>query len=129
MANSQEYLITPDGYTLSSGNNSITSMWFDKRSCSSVGISFILTGVNAPTGTVVVQTSNSPATAGNMGGSPQSTADAMTFPGSSVAITATGITRWDLVTPDRWVRVVYTASANVSGLSVNCWANAPRESA
>jgi hypothetical protein len=119
-----------DGYALPTGNNSITSQWLDKRSSKAVFLSFVLSGANAPTGTVLVQTSGATEKPGGTYGAPgsQTPVDAQTYPGSSTAITTTGITSWDITTSARWVRVVYTSSSNVAGLTVNCYGNAPFDS-
>ena len=126
--NSNELLL-PDGYACSNPGNSFVTNWLDKRSGMSVGISCVFSGANAPTGTLVVQTSNSKEQYGGTYGGPANTADAATVPGSSTAVTAVGVNRWMITTPDRWVRVVYTSSADVAGLTVYCVANCPYTSA
>jgi hypothetical protein len=134
-SNSQASLIQPDGLALASGSNSITSMWCDKRSATNVSLSFVLAGSNAPTGSVYVQASNAPENYNVTWGSGPLVAtgsttpvDTVTIPNSTVAITAVGATHWDIETPSRWVRIVYTASENVAGLTVYAFASVPFES-
>jgi len=117
--------LIPDGYQFAAGNNSITSNWMDKRSATSVSLSFVFSGVNAPTGTLTVETSNAPEKVGGGVGQPGPTLDVSTFTGSSISVTAVGVNKWEITTSARWVRVKYVASANVAGLFGWCWANAP----
>jgi hypothetical protein len=132
-SNSVAQMINPDGYALPNPGNSITTKWIDKRSCTHVSLSFVLAGANAPTGTLIVQGSNAPENYGiSYGSSPlglPNPIDTTTITGTSTAITATGVTKFDLVTAERWVRMVYTSSADVSGLTVYAWASCPFESA
>jgi hypothetical protein len=122
------YLITPDGYALDGYNNSITTNWFDKRSSQTVALSFVLRGANSPTGSVLVEGSNSPEKSGGTYGYPNNTDDKVTLTGTTQSVTVVGAHQWDLETACRWVRIVYTSSSDVSGLTVSAYATAPLNS-
>ena len=117
-------LFLPDGYVCSDihGSNSFVSEWVDKRSCPVVGISVVFSNSDgySPTGTLIVQTSNALQQYGSVlsGAAKLNTSDAATFSGSSTSITAVGITKFSISTPDRLIRVKYTSSLDVAGLSV-----------
>lgn len=132
-SNSSQSLIHPDGYALSSGNNSITSMWADKRSSTTCSISFVLLGSNSPTGTLTVETSDAPENYNALYGSGplhvlgSDPVDVVSS--NSTAITAAGVTRFEIVTSARWVRVKYVSTGDVSGLTVYAFINTPFQSA
>lgn len=122
-----------DGYALDGYyHNGFNSMWSDKRSCTHVSLSFTLSGSNTPDGYVHVETSNAPNNylsvngSGPLGG--VSPLDVATFPGSTQTVSATGTYRWDIITPARWIRVVYVAHTSVSGLKAYVWTSQPFES-
>lgn len=124
-------ILLPDGYAPATGNNSFTSNWLDKRSGPTVCLTMVLLGANAPTGTAIVQGSNVPEQYGGSYGGPQggaSPVDVFTVATTSQSITAQGTAAWDLCTGARWVRVVYTASSSVAGLTAYCYGNAPYSS-
>ena len=126
------------GFPLASGANSFTTAWLDKRSATTIGISIVFYGPNAPVGTAVIQTSNAPEPAGGpLGGPNNGGDDAAVYPGSQQTIvenTSAGGTlygaQWQIANlAARWVRVAYTAGSSVAGLSVNVYATVPFESA
>lgn len=120
-----------DGYAIPSSPNSINSMWMDKRSAEIVSVSLVFYGTNAPTGTASLEFSNAPEADGSYG-QPRTyngvVTDAKILASTSVAITATGITQWNVSEAARWVRVVYVSNSDVSGLSCSIYANAPYSS-
>jgi hypothetical protein len=136
MASNSVQSLIQDGYAVNSSNNSFESNWCDKRSATTISISFVLAGSNAPTGSVFLEASNAPENYNVPWGSggplapPDSNTpvDVVTIPNSTVAITATGATHWDVATPARWVRVHYTETDNVAGLTAYVFASVPFES-
>lgn len=118
-----------DGYSAGAYHNSFTTNWFDKRSAQTCNISVVFTGSNAPTGSLVVQGSNAPENPGGSYGMPAggvSPVDAFTV--STTSITVAGVTGLQVATSARWVRVVYTSSSDVGGLTIHVYANAPYNS-
>lgn len=142
MANSSVFLCNPIPLTLASGANSFVSQWGDKRSATCVGLSLVFYGANPPVGTAQVETSNAPEKPGTGQGIPNNSSstatnigdDAQVYTGSELSITLNSTTglygaQWQIAgLAARWVRVRYTAGSNVSGLTVNCYMNAPHES-
>jgi hypothetical protein len=139
--NTNVILVVPDGYALPSGANSFTSNWFDKRSAQTCHLTVTLTGSNAPTGALIVQASDAPEQGGGSFGMPQvpqgstSPVDVVTVAATSgtttatsVSITTAGTIGLQVATSARWVRVKYTSSADVAGLTVNVYGNAPYNS-
>ena len=135
-SNSQASLIS-DGYALPTSNNSFNSGWVDKRSSTNISLSFTLTGSGTVDGYASIQASNAPENYYVTYGSgplvlPGSTdpVDVNTIPGStSLHLTSTGTTHWDIQTAARWLRISYSASSSSANLQVYCWASVPFESA
>ena len=125
-------LFLPDGYVCSDGYgvNSFLSNWVDKRSCLSFGISVVFSNSDgySPTGTLTVETSNAKEQYGAVLGGAKglNTSDASVFPGASVAISAVGINKFDIQTPDRLIRVRYVSSVDVAGLTVYVVGSGPK---
>lgn len=134
-SNSQGSLILPDGYALSAGNNSITSMWCDKRSATHVSLSFTLTGSGTPDGYAQLQVSNAPENYNTTyGGGPlhvgtSDPVDTIVIPNSAQTITTTGTYHWELgPMAHRWIRVQYVSTVSSANLQVYCFASVPFES-
>ena len=124
--NSQQKLFEPDGYVLSNPGNSFTSLWGDKRSGQTCSISLVFAGSGTPDGYAHVETSNAPEIptwGGVLGG--LTPTDASTFPGSTVNILSTGVTKWEVLTSARWVRVVYVSTVDSSNLAIHVYYNVP----
>ncbi len=155
-SNSNQILIqdsaNSDGYSVITANNAFTTKWADKRSATSLSISCSLSGANAPTGAWKVQISDAPENTSQVsyGGAPKGGAGAGTDPvdvvdltlsgqaiingkgtvsTNTVTITTTGTTMFQITTSARWIRVVYTPSASVAGLTANVFASIPFQSA
>lgn len=121
---------------LPSGNNTFVTPWGDKRSATVIGISLVFYGANPPQGSAQLETSNAPEQTGTGYGYPNNKGDdASIYPGSIQLITLNATTgnydaQWQIANlAARWVRIRYIASASVSGLTVNCYATFPHESA
>jgi hypothetical protein len=134
MANSSQFLVSPAPLGLASNANGFVSQWVDKRSATSCGVSVVFYGAT-PDGYAWLEVSNAPEQQGflslpNNGGD-----DAIELASSQQNIALNAIsgnygTSWQVINcPARWLRVRYTASASVSGLSVNVYVNVPFESA
>lgn len=137
-----------DGYTVPTSPNTFFSMWCDKRSALKCSISCTLTGAT-PDGYFEVQVSNAPQDQYN-GSAPQGAlgprtdpvdlarltiSGAVTVSGvgtistNVVTVAAAGATFLEISTAARWVRIKYTQSNAVSGLTAYIFASVPFESA
>lgn len=136
MANTEQYLTSPYPLTLVNGSNSFVSNWCDKRSSTAFGISVVFYGATGVDGYCTLEVSNAPVQTGSgVYGQPNNGGDDVTTLASSQTNTAlnplTGLytVTWQIVNcPAHFVRVRYTASSQVSGLSVNVYCNSPYES-
>jgi hypothetical protein len=132
-SNSSQRLIT-DGYdisTLTSPAYTLTTAWADKRSAPSCSLSFVVNG-GVPDGYLHVETSNAPENNSNSFGSgpyflpgSKSPLDAVTYPGSTVHVLATGTTHYDVITAARWVRLVFVNNASSGTMPVYAWISTP----
>lgn len=136
-----------DGYTVPNSPNTFFTKWCDKRSSIKCSISATLTG-GTPDGYWEVQISNAPPD-GKTGGGPKPVGAAtdppdvsrLTISGSVlvsgvgtistnvVTVAAAGATVLEISTAARWVRLKYTQSNAVSGLTAYVFASVPFESA
>lgn len=138
---------TGDGYTVPNSPNTFFSNWCDKRSSIKCNISCTLTG-GTPDGYWEVQVSNAPPDkytgSGPQGASGPRTdpvdvtrltiSGAVTVSGvgtistNVVTVAAAGTTVLEISTAARWIRVKYTQSNPVSGLTAYVFASVPFES-
>ena len=125
-------LLAPDNLPLAAGNNSFASNWADKRSVPFPSISVVLRGTNNTQGTLTLEVSNVPEAPGKTYGIPSPSPvtgtgdpDDVTTYGGSIAVNQTKTTAY-LFAPTvpvgcRWIRVRYTASASVAGITASVY--------
>lgn len=135
MANTEQFLVSPQPLTLANPGNSFVSNWLDKRSANSFGISVVFYGANAPDGYAWLEMSNAPFQAGSGYGMPNNKGDDVTeLIGSQQTVTYNPLSglytaQWQISgIACHYVRLRYVSLGDVAGLSVNCYANAPYES-
>lgn len=131
MASDQQYLVSPQPFSLLASANSFVSNWADKRSAPNFGISVVFYNTGAaPDGYAWIETSNAPTAPGTNFGMPANGGDdAQEYPGSQLSIVLQPLNglygaQWQISNNGaHYVRVRYTANTNKSGLSVNVYYN------
>ena len=132
MSSTTTLLLAPDNLALTAGNNSFVSNWADKRSIPFPAISVVLRGTNNTQGTLTLEVSCVPEKQGATYGLPSPSPvagtgdpDDVTTYGGSIAVNQTKTTAY-LFAPTvpvgaRWIRVRYTATASVAGITASVY--------
>jgi hypothetical protein len=122
-----EYLLTQSvngntvpGIPLAAGSNDWDTNWFEVSNFPWVSISAGFIGPNQPTGTLTLYGSNDFDNGSQQGTLPKSAWDQLAVGAAKTVTAGTLVYAWDIVTGYRWLRVVYTHTANVAGMTAMC---------